>query len=328
MKSTKIIGHSRQCELLRHDIQKENISHAYLFAGKKHLGKFTIAKWFAGQILTHGKEEVVQKEALHLIEKNMHPDLLTLDQLWIEGICTDWNIIARSSNVSQERRAKRKVKTNTIGIDDVRDLQFRLHETSQTGKTCCLIRSSERLNMEAAIALLKILEEPPKHVIFCFTTESPSSLPLTIVSRMRTINFSPVPRADMKTLLESFQEEDRPFLLGLAQGAPGIIMQCQEDVSRLREYKQVNIDAQRFLETHSLLERFQKISGALEKKKTSHFLQHLFLHLERQLQSEDEKKVEQAIRTSRALFSLLHTLRSNTNKQLLAMRTALQCSPS
>ena len=94
----EIIGHTRQCTLLREDIAKGKTAHAYLFSGKKHLGKFTIAQWFAAELLTHTLDETEKKEALRLIERNMHPDLLTLDQLWIDGVCTDWNVIARSSN--------------------------------------------------------------------------------------------------------------------------------------------------------------------------------------------------------------------------------------
>ena len=83
--------------------------------------------------------------------------------------------------------------TVKIGIDDVRALQERLYETPQGTHTVCLIRSIERLHITAANALLKILEEPPSRVLFCFTTESLSSIPATIVSRMRVINFSPLP---------------------------------------------------------------------------------------------------------------------------------------
>jgi DNA polymerase III delta prime subunit len=322
----EIIGHERERSQLTEDIAKGKVSHSYLFSGKKHLGKFTIAKWFATELFTHGKNETEKREIMHLIDRNMHPDLLTLDQLWIEDICTDWNIIARSSNISQEKRAKRKVKTDTIGIDDVRELQYRLHETSQTGRTCCLIRSIERLNLEAANALLKILEEPPPSVTFCCTTESLSSLPQTIVSRMRIVNFSPVRSADLKPLLARFAEDDRPFLLGIAQGCPGIIIRCKEDVSRLRTYRQDHIAAHSFLEAHSLLSRLQQMTTALEKKTSSDVLQHLFLHLQQNMRSEDERKVKEALRTAKELLKLMHTLESNTHRHLLATHTAFQCS--
>ena len=319
-----IVGHARQCELLLQDIEQDNISHAYLFSGEKSLGKFTIARWFASQILTQNLEEQAKKDATHLIEKNIHPDLLTLDQLWIDGECTDWNIISLSSNLPQDHRAKSKVKTNVIGIDDIRALQERLHETSQTGKTCCIIRSIGRLHMTAANALLKILEEPPKHVVFCLTAENLSSLPQTVVSRLRVIRFSPLSNDELLPMLEDFSEEDRRFILAIAQGHPGMAFRCKEDFSLLRSLRQENIDAKNFLETSSAIEKLKKATDVIEKDNSPFFL-HLFLHLQSKLHSEDKDEVEKALNTLKELFPLLHILQSNTNKKLLAAKIALQC---
>lgn len=323
-----IIGHARQCEQLSKDIEKDNVSHAYLFAGYRHLGKMTVAKWFVQQLLTHGQGEIEEEQTIRLIGKNIHPDLLILDQLWMEDGCTDWNVIAKSSNVPQAHREKDKLKTNTIGIDDIRALQERLHETSQSGKTCCIIRSAERLHITAANALLKILEEPPPHVVFCFTTESLSSLPLTVVSRMRILRFSPLSAMEMLPLVKNLPEEDRSLLLDIAQGAPGIVLQSLDDPDRLRKFRQAHNDALRFLESPSLLERFQQLSNAMnDTAQISALLQHAFLHLQAKLRSEDVEEAERARDVLAELFPLLHTLQSNTNKPLLAAHTALRCSP-
>lgn len=323
---TAIVGHGDIREHLRLDIRSGNLAHAYLFCGARHLGKFTVAKWFAGEILTQrvGKEE--KKQALRLMEKNIHPDLLILDQLWIEGICTDWNVLARSSNVPQEERAKRRVKTNTIGIDDIRELQRRLHETSQTGQTCCLIRSLERLHTEAANALLKILEEPPPHVLFCCTTEAPSALLPTIVSRMRLLHFSPVEHSALRPLLAFFEEEDRLLLQSIAQGCPGFIIRSREDPERLRAYRQTHMDALRFLDSSSLIERLQRCKSILTEGNEALFLQHALLHLARRLRSPKSPEAQGAARTLRRIFTLLSALETNVQKDLLAVLAALQCS--
>ena len=321
---TLIIGHSRQREQLLQDIRKNKLAHAYLFCGRARLGKLTVGKWFVEQILTHEKSAEEKKDIFHLIERNVHPDLITLDQLWIDDVCTDWNVIARSSNLNQQHRAKSKVKTDVIGIDDIRALQERLHETPQGGKMCCIIRSIERLHITAANALLKILEEPPPHVLFCFTTESPGSLPATIISRMRVIHFSHVQSEELEPLLKGIPEEDRILLLRIAQGSPGVIIRCLEDSSNLREYRQAHIDTKRFLESDSILERFQQLSEEIGKKQHAPlFMQHTFLHLQQDLRSENPDTAEKALSTLHSLFSLLHTLQSNTNKSLLAAHSAL-----
>ena len=324
---TEIIGHSRQRDQLLNDITKNKVAHAYLFCGRARLGKLTVSKWFIEQVLTHEKDEKEKKEIVHSIEKNVHPDLITLDQLWIDDVCTDWNTIALSSNLNQQHRAKSKVKTDVIGIDDIRALQERLHETPQGKRMCCIIRSVERLHITAANALLKILEEPPPHVLFCFTTESPGLLPSTVISRMRVIHFSPVQSEELEPLLKGIPEEDRSLLLRIAQGSPGVIIRCLDDSSNLREYRQAHIDTKRFLESNSDLERFQQLSEEIGKKQhSSLFLQHAFLHLQQNLRSENPDTAKKALSTLHSLFSLLHTLQSNTNKSLLAAHSTLSLS--
>jgi|GEM_PF-360289 DNA polymerase III gamma/tau subunit len=323
--SSSIIGHSQQREAILQDFSKDNVSHAYLFAGEKSLGKFTIAKWFAKKLLTDRDDENAI-DAEHLIDKNMHPDFITLDKLWMENECTDWKIISLSSNVSQEHRAKAKAKTNVIGIDDIRAIQKRLYETSQTGKTCCLIRSIERMHNTAANSFLKILEEPPKHVVFCLTTENLNSIPDTIASRMRIIRFYPLPEDEMAPVLDTFSDEDKRFLSRIAQGKPGILFRCKEDVSLLRAFRQAHIDAEQFIETKSTLERFKKASESYKNPESKIFMQYIFLSLQKKLNSENIDEAKSALQMLQCLFPILHTLKSNTHKDLLAAQTALQCS--
>jgi len=319
-----LVGHEEQRAQLRGDITIGKLAHAYLLCGKKHLGKFTLAKWFASEILTQGQTEGEKLRAQKLMKKNVHPDLLILDQLWIADMCTDWDVIARSSNISQEERAKKKVRTNTIGIDDVRELQRRLHETSQTGKTVCLIRSLERLNIEAANALLKILEEPPPHVLFCCTTESPSSLPPTILSRMRIMECAPLPAEKLRPLLSSFDEEERSLLLTIAQGAPGLIFRALENPEFVRALKQLHIRAHRFLEGHSGVERLGELLHTLGEGEERDFVHHLLLHVEESLRSPYRSVVARALALAHQLFSFLSILQSNPQRPLLAAHLTLQ----
>jgi hypothetical protein len=326
--SSSIVGHGRQREQLLQDIERGNVAHAYLFSGGRHLGKFTTARWFVQMLLMRDQDAQEQKQTGRLIMRNIHPDLLRLDQLWIEGVCTDWNVIAESSNIPQGHRAKVKVKTNTIGIDDIRALQERLHETSQSGKTFCLIRSIERLHITAANALLKILEEPPSHVIFCFTTESLSSLPPTIVSRMRVLHFSPLTKTELRPLMDDLPEEDRSLLIGIAQGAPGVILQCLENPEKLRAYRLVHGSAMRFLESPSLGERFQELQQALSSEADAEsFLRLVLLHIQQKLRSPEPSECAAALSSLHALLPLLRSLQSNTHRSLLAARTVL-CSSS
>ena len=323
IQSIPIIGHARKREQLRRDVEQKSLAHAYLFAGKKHLGKFTIARWFAEEVLSIGVEEGEKERIVTLVRKNAHPDLLTLDQLWIEDLCTDWNVIAKSSSAPQQHRAKAKVKTDVIGIDDIRALQERLYQTPQGSRSICLIRSIERLHITAANALLKILEEPPPNVLFCFTTELLSAIPETVVSRMRLLHFSGVLREELEPLLSDSSPEDRELILGIAGGAPGIIFRCLKDTEYFRTERQAYLDARRFLETRSDVERFRIMSEVFEDPAASSLLfRHLVLHLQGELRKESQH-AEEAVERAKKLFSILRTLETNTHRGLLAANIAL-----
>ena len=152
-----ILGHRAELEALNQDLAQGNVANAYLFSGARHLGKFSVAKWFAKELMCVGYSADEQQALGDQIQKLLHPDLLVIDQLWMEDKCEDFAVIAQSSNVPQQHRQKAGAKTDTISIDDVRSLQERLHEVGSGAYRCCLIRSAERMHAEAVNALLKIL---------------------------------------------------------------------------------------------------------------------------------------------------------------------------
>ncbi|HEX9695871.1 MAG TPA: DNA polymerase III subunit delta' [Actinomycetota bacterium] len=71
------------------------------------------------------------------------------------------------------------------------------------GKTkVFVIEDAERMNLSAANALLKVLEEPPAGVVFVLMTGRPEDLPETIVSRCRRLDFSLLPETAIRRVLE------------------------------------------------------------------------------------------------------------------------------
>ncbi len=242
-KDTAIIGHERQRADLEADLASGNIAHAYLFEGPAHVGKFTVARWFARLLLARGLLPE-RAEAVHgAMARLLHPDDLVLDQLWIEERCDDWGVIARSSNVPQEHRQKAGMRSDTISIDDVRCIQDRLHETGTGKHRCCTIRSVERMQEPAANALLKILEEPPPGRVFLLTTQSIGSLPPPVVSRARVLRFRRLPAKAMTPLVAGLPDDDAQFLLHLAEGAPGRLQTLRGDPDALLRERQAHAQA-------------------------------------------------------------------------------------
>lgn len=314
-----IAGHAKQQGDLLADIAHHNIAHAYLFSGPEGIGKTTVARWFAWRLLV---EHLPPEQAMPVrqqMEKFINPDFLCLDDLWIEEVNEDWSVIGQSSNVPQQHRSKdTPSRTDTIGIDDLRAIAERLQATGDSPYMCCIIRGIERMQPTAATSFLKILEEPPSRVIFILTTDSPTTLLPTIVSRTRTLRFAPLKKEEMITLLDGRDDDDAGFALHIAQGAPGTLRRLLEDPDLLRASKQLHSQAKQFWQTTSLKDRMSWLMKATEKKQTiDDVLMHLGLTLK---EYPDARKRSELVR---AYSKLARELTTNAHKALILERFAL-----
>lgn len=316
--SSHILGHkSQQHDLLR-DTEAGNVSHAYLFTGPAHIGKFTVAKWLAEMLLLDGVPHDQQEQTVAQIERLLHPDLLVLDQLWMEETNEDLEHLAHFTNISQDHRKKAGAKTDTISIDDVRALQVRLHDVPRATYRCCLIRSVERMQDEAVNALLKILEEPPLGVVFLLTAASEDLLPATLLSRTRRIAFSRLPASDMWPLVSDLSDEESRFLLYLAQGAPGVIRRLRSDPDQLRNEQTISGQAIAFWSEPSAARRMIALTPLHQRgEQADRFLLHLLLALRKSAPA-------QRLRMLTPLQSLLRGLNTNASRQLLCQRFAVE----
>lgn len=316
--SPSIVGHAALLGALQRDLTGGNVSHAYLFAGPPHVGKLTVAKWFASTLLAQGVDAGAREAVQRSIDRLLHPDLLILDELWIEDQNEDWARIARSSNVPQEHRSKgeRTMRTDTIGIEDIRVLQDRFYSTGSGSWRVCIIRGVERMQDEAANALLKILEEPPPGRVFLLTTESLESLLPTVVSRARVLHFHPVPTAQLLPLVKGLPSDEATFLLHLAQGAPGVLRTCIDDPDALRAEKTAHGQAIHFWTSGSLLDRVTALEPLWKRgPEADRFLLHLALALR-------EAPLTGRASCGQAFLALCRDLQTNAHRQLLAIKFA------
>ncbi len=320
MHESPIIGHASELARLERDRTAGNVSHAYLFAGPKGVGKFTMAKHFGLQLLADAapaeKRDDIVRRATHLI----HPDFLVLDKLWIEEKMEDWDELAKYSNVPQVHRSKspKVMRTDMISIDDVRAIQDRLQETGEGAVRACLIRSVERMRDEAANALLKMLEEPPPGRVFLFTTQALSRLLPTILSRVRLITFHPVAPKLIDAALQELKidEEDRRFLVHASQGSPGKALALARDPELLRAEKTLFASALAFWESPSPSDRLAALTPLHERgEEAERLLFHLALAL-RQHSPRDPARLS-------AYLRLIANLSTNAHRQLIVQRFAL-----
>lgn len=183
--------------------QKERLPSVFLFEGMKGIGKMSFARAFAGFLLCHSKYENQQCgvcEACHFIKLGTHPDFI--------------QVVGEGSD-------------QMITIDQIRTLNEEVFKTTYLqGVRVVIIEAAHRLNIAAANALLKTLEESPLYVVFILVTDHLYQILPTIRSRCEVIKFSKPPFelacAWLKDQLISKSSENysAEFLLRLTQGCP------------------------------------------------------------------------------------------------------------
>jgi DNA polymerase-3 subunit gamma/tau len=158
-----IVGQSHIVQTLKNEVKYGRIANAYLFAGPRGIGKTTTARILA--------------KALNCVNGPTTEPCGSCDR------CAEIQA-ATSLDVLEIDGASNR------GIDEIRQLRERLKYAPSHGKyKIYIIDEVHMLTQEAFNALLKTIEEPPKHVVFIFATTAPYKLPLTILSRCQRFNF-------------------------------------------------------------------------------------------------------------------------------------------
>ena len=154
---------------LKNAIKYNKLTHAYLFIGPRGTGKTSIAKIFAKTINCENPVEGVSCEKCDICElsnNNENVDIIEMD--------------AASNN----------------GVDEVREIKNHVTFMPTFSKyKIYIIDEVHMLSSGAFNALLKTLEEPPKHVIFILATTEPQKVPLTIISRCQCFEFKSIPNS-------------------------------------------------------------------------------------------------------------------------------------
>lgn len=178
----EILGQDNIATILSNQVKSGNISHAYLFSGTRGTGKTSCAKILARGInCLHpvNGSPCNECESCKGIMDGSYMDVVEMD--------------AASNN----------------GVDDIRDLKEKVYYPPANLKyKVYIIDEVHMLSKGAFNALLKILEEPPRHLVFILATTEPERIPATILSRCQRFNFRRISKDVIEKNLKKITEEE------------------------------------------------------------------------------------------------------------------------
>ena len=167
----KVYGQKHITDILKNQIETKNISHAYIFSGSRGTGKTSCAKIFARAInclnLQDGNPCNKCENCMSSLEES------TLDIVEMDA--------------ASNRR-----------IDDIRELRDKvIYPPTKLKYKVYIIDEAHMITNEGFNALLKIMEEPPKHLVFILATTEIDKIPQTILSRCQRYEFKMINAKDI-----------------------------------------------------------------------------------------------------------------------------------
>jgi len=205
-----LIGHQNSRSLFLDALAQGRMHHAWLITGPRGIGKRRFADWAASTLLSAGANADMSEHAAStqaLLDAGSHPDHRIL-QPPVEG---------------------KGSATESIIVEQIRSLAEFLHSFPAIAPWRTLIVDSiDDMNLNAANAFLKELEEPREQTVYFLVSHSPARLLPTIRSRCRTLRLFALSENDTRAVLQA----QNPGLAGpeldalarIADGVPGAAM--------------------------------------------------------------------------------------------------------
>ncbi len=214
------VGHEAAQKMLVASFKSNAFPHAWLFNGAQGIGKASLAYHFIRNVFAHNLEQCGDDNLLVPLDK-MHPVFVQMATF----SHPDMLILQRSLN------PKSKAYYTVIRVDEIRALtKFFGFTSGGGGWRFVVVDLAEEMNVNAANALLKILEEPPEKSAFFLISSAANTLPTTILSRCRKLRMFPLGEEDLRRAVKvAFDNapdhkfpEDETLTYALQKGAGSV----------------------------------------------------------------------------------------------------------
>ena len=219
----EVLGQEHITTTLKNQIQSGNIGHAYLFSGTKGTGKTSTAKILSRAV-----------NCLKPVEGNPCNECEICRGILDESIMDIIEMDAASNN----------------SVDDIRELRDKVvYPPSRTKYKIYIIDEVHMLSKGAFNALLKTLEEPPRHLIFLLATTEKERLPQTILSRCQRFDFKRITTKDIVSNMKNICHElnisvEEKALKLIARNSDGAMRDALSLLDQCISYKGENLSYQ------------------------------------------------------------------------------------
>ncbi len=214
--TTVLFGHREAETTLLNAYRSGRIPHAWLIGGPQGIGKATLAYRMARFVLAHSDP--------------LAPAVARADNLQMDPADPVARRVAAGAHggllVLQRTVNERGVMRSVITVDESREtISFFGSTAAAEGWRVCLVDTVDELNPNAANALLKILEEPPRQSLFLLVSHAPGRVLPTILSRCRRLMLRPLSTSDVIKAASRAAElpVDDPSLVEAAEAAEGSV---------------------------------------------------------------------------------------------------------
>lgn len=227
----------------KNNLKKTFLPHALLIYGPRGMGKQNFSQYLAQTLLCENNWQISaetdsklstlacgQCKSCHWFVQGNHPDF---HQVLPENLQLNSSTLesSKTSDVyPHQNEIKPRALSKEIKVEQVRNLKEFCSISAHRGKLrVILIYPAQTLNIIAANALLKILEEPPVHVCFILVAEHINTLLPTIVSRCQRVPLTlpPLEAATSWLLDKKIDRDQAHFMLAKAGGAPLLALSYQ-----------------------------------------------------------------------------------------------------
>ncbi len=262
---SQVIEQQNIVQVLETSVAQKQINHAYLFVGEKGTGKTSVARIFA--------------KAVNCLDIWNQAQMIPCNKCEICIAINNHNIL----DIVEIDAASYN------GVDDIRSLiNNSIALPLITTYKVFIIDEAHMLTTFAFNALLKTLEEPPKHLIFILATTKPEKIPLTIFSRCQQFTFKKINTPAIITTLQNICTKENILysdqaLAQIAHCADGSLRDALSMLEQTAILSKNNITLQNVLDQFALLSNVAKINflASLSKHKLADILHEINIFYER-----------------------------------------------